>query len=173
MADSVHGICYIVKNNIYCKNSMSSMVICSSALVLPCHPEVAVGVWHVVLQVWSCSVESSVQEHLKHTHISVGQGLCYIALGCGLWNQCSLSYMLLYLHVYTLVCWWSTCFRSKKCSPVTWGTVFSSSLIIDHTRISQSLTLREEDLRPKAGLMSDCVSMCSLETCIYCKFLPR
>lgn len=77
VADSIHGICYIVKNNIYCKNSMSSMVICSSALVLPCHPEVAVGVWHVVLQVWSCSVESSVQEHLKHTHISVGQGLCY------------------------------------------------------------------------------------------------
>ncbi len=44
VADSVHGICYIVKNNIYCNNSMSSMVICSSALVLPCPPEVAVGV---------------------------------------------------------------------------------------------------------------------------------
>lgn len=44
----------------------------------------------------------------------------------------------------------------KKSSPVTRGTVFSSSLTMDHTRMAQSLTFRNEDLRPTAVLMSDC-----------------
>lgn len=117
-------------------------------------------------------MESSVQEHLKHTHISVGQGLCYCLR---LWTVESVQS---FIHVIVPACLYFSVlmeymFQKRKMFSCYLRHCFSSSLIIYHTRIWQSLTRREEDLRPKAVLMSDCVSMCSLETCIYFKFLPR
>lgn len=111
-------------------------------------------------------MESSYQEHLKHTHISVGQGLCYCLR---LWTVESVQS---FIHVNVPACLnfsvlMEYMFQKKKLFYCYLRQCFLSSLIIDHTRISQSLTLREEYLRPKAVLMSDCVSMCSFETCIY------